>query len=55
MIVKMKRGSEEVQVKDFLVHLYERNGYEIVTEEKPKAEPEKVVPKPTPRKRTAKK
>ena len=55
-MIRMKRGGEEVEIKDFLINLYRRNGYEIVTEEKPKAEPEKAEPKKSaPRKRTVRK
>ena len=48
MIIARKNG-REVEIKDFLVNLYKRNGYEIVTDE-PKEEPQ--VEAPTPKKTT---
>lgn len=40
IVMRLRKGSEEVEVKDFLVNLYKRNGYEEI-----KAEPKVEMPK----------
>ena len=47
--MKMRKGNLEVEVKDFLVNLYKRQGYEEVVEkpEEPKATPKKTTRRTT--------
>lgn len=54
MKITMVKGNERVEVKDFLVSLYERNGYEVVNETV-EAEVKAETPKKTTRRRTTKK
>ena len=53
MMVKLRKGNHEVEVQDFVVRLYKRNGYEEVVETKTE-EPKPVSPKRTTRKTTKK-
>lgn len=51
-MIVVRKGNEEVQIKDFLVKLYIRNGYEVVTDEPKEEVKEEVVEQPVAPKRT---
>ena len=52
MMVRLRNGNHEVEVQDFVVRLYKRNGYEEVAETK--TEEPKVSPKRTTTRKTKK-
>ena len=52
-MIRVRKNGMEIQVKDFHVNLFLRNGFEVV-EDKPKEEPKPVAPKKTTTRRTKK-